>query len=472
MKIPLTQTVALKLNINIMPELGDDGTISYVPNPAAKWYVVIDSSPNSPVGFGMQINKFKKTYIIDRRINGKHIKAKVGNFTDFNSINEARERARGLIGVAIETQRNPNKVKNEFENAKITLGEAFARYKKSLSSRATPAKPNTMRLIEKAERKLQPLINKQITSITSKDVLELFDKLVAEARTACEQSFRWGTAAVKYCIFLEEQEALQGNREPTIRHNPFNILHLEKKFRTRSELERDYKLNNARNPMSQEELGRWLSSCMKYRDKGNRTGGDYLLLTLLLGTRRSELFNLRWIEEVRGAEQKQCSWVDLGKRTIFLYDTKNRSDHTIPVCDGAYKLLKERRAIVLEEFAHNFDKSQYVFPPVSKVAKLPHYSDAKSLFSYIKKDAGIEKLGIHDLRRTFGRMAEESGVSYSLVKRMLNHRNTADVTERYTEVQWDRLARALQTVEVMMLSTCPKLYNLLLSPKHPPLVEK
>lgn len=70
------------------------------------------------------------------------------------------------------------------------------------------------------------------------------------------------------------------------------------------------------------------------------------------------------------------------------------------------------------------------------------------------------KLGMHDLRRTFGRVAEGL-TSYAVVKRLLNHRNTTDPTERYAEPDKERVFEALQLIELHMLMTSPELYNTL-----------
>jgi integrase len=107
------------------------------------------------------------------------------------------------------------------------------------------------------------------------------------------------------------------------------------------------------------------------------------------------------------------------------------------------------------------------FPSPIQRSKVGHYSDSKSLREYVP-EAGITKLGMHDLRRTFGRIAEEL-TSYAVVKRLLNHRNTTDPTERYAVPDEERIYEALQRIELHMLITAPKLYNALLaSAKYPP----
>lgn len=175
-------------------------------------------------------------------------------------------------------------------------------------------------------------------------------------------------------------------------------------------------------------------------------------------------------EAITNEEAKTTSYVDLESRMIRFYDTKNRNDHELPICDAVKRILEDRRDIV-QEAETRPEKQKWVFPARSNRSKAGHYSDSKSLREYICADAGITKLGMHDLRRTFGRVAEEL-TSYAVVKRLLNHRNTTDPTERYAVPDEERVFEALQRIELHMLMTAPKLYNTLLaSAQYPPLPE-
>lgn len=177
-----------------------------------------------------------------------------------------------------------------------------------------------------------------------------------------------------------------------------------------------------------------------------------------------------WRDALTDEEARTVSYVDLENRVIRFYDTKNRNDHELPVCDAVKRILEDRRDIVIDTETRP-DKQKWVFPARSPRSKVGHYSDSKSLREYLCQDAGIVKLGMHDLRRTFGRVAEEL-TSYAVVKRLLNHRNTTDPTERYATPDQDRIFEALQRIELHMLMTAPKLYNALLaSSKYPPLSE-
>lgn len=464
------------------PALSDTGKVVFEPNPQQKPYIVFDDHRDSPVGFGVKVSLTKKTYVIQRRVSsgdrsvseGKKpssvLKVKVGNVSDFPSIDQAREVARELVQTMIATKRNPNRIKRETEASELTISEVFAQYRQHLLGRAKPAKPNTLAVLDKAQNRLSEWAGLRVKDLTGNEILRKFDEIASRARTAAEQTFRWINVAVRHAIEIEASNAQTQQRQPSLSYNPFSILKVQKKFRTRSELEDSYRAKGVRNPLSPKDtLGRFLTALYNKRSF-NRLGCDYLLLTVLLGARKEETASLCWRETLTSEEAKTTSYVDLSNRTIRFYDTKNRNDHELPICDAVKRILEDRRDIV-QETETRPERLKWVFPARSKRSKIGHYSDSKSLREYMCQEAGILKLGMHDLRRTFGRVAEEL-VSYAVVKRLLNHRNTTDPTERYAEPDQERIFEALQRIELHMLMTAPKLYNVLLaSAKYPPLNE-
>ncbi|HCB2023008.1 TPA: integrase [Escherichia coli] len=483
MKTTLTQSFIInKLSVHVKPELNSSGKVVFEPNPQQKPYIVFDDHRDSPVGFGVKVSLTKKTYVIQRRVSsgtrdvkeGKKpssvLKVKVGNVSDFPSIDQAREAARQLVQTMIATKRNPNRIKRETEASELTISEVFAQYRQHLLGRSKPAKPNTLSVLDKAENRLKEWAGLRVKDLTGNEILRKFDEIASRARTAAEQTFRWVNVAVKHAIDIEASNAQTQQRQPSLSYNPFSILKVQKKFRTRSELEDSYKAKGVRNPLSPKDtLGRFLTALHNKRSF-NRLGCDYLLLTVLLGARKEETASLCWRESLTKEEAKTTNYVDLDKRVIRFYDTKNRNDHELPICDAVKRLLEDRRDIVQESETRQ-ERLMWVFPARSKRSKVGHYSDSKSLREYLCQEAGITKLGMHDLRRTFGRIAEEL-TSYAVVKRLLNHRNTTDPTERYAVPDEERIYEALQRIELHMLITAPKLYNALLaSAKYPPLPE-
>ncbi|EFM6524337.1 integrase [Escherichia coli] len=481
MKTTLNQAFIInKLSIDVKPTLNHAGKVVFEANPDQKPYIVFDDHRDSPVGFGVKVSLTKKTYVIQRRVassdrnvsEGKKpssvLKVKVGNVCDFPSIDQAREVARQLVQTMIATKRNPNKIKRETDASELTISEVFAQYRQHLLGRSKPAKPNTLSVLGKAENRLKEWAGLRVKDLTGNEILRKFDEIASRARTASEQTFRWANVAVKHAIEIEAGNAQTQQRQPSLSYNPFSILKVQKKFRTRSELEDSYKAKGVRNPLSPKDtLGRFLSALHNKRSF-NRLGCDYLLLTVLLGARKEETASLCWRESLTKEEAKTTSYVDLDKRVIRFYDTKNRNDHELPICDAVKRLLEDRRDIVQESETRQ-ERLMWVFPARSKRSKVGHYSDSKSLREYLCQEAGITKLGMHDLRRTFGRIAEEL-TSYAVVKRLLNHRNTTDPTERYAVPDEERIYEALQRIELHMLMTAPELYNsLLASAKYPPI---
>ena len=300
-------------------------------------------------------------------------------------------------------------------------------------------------------------------------ILNKFDEIASRARTAAEQTFRWANVAVKHAIEIEAINAQTQQRVATLTYNPFTILSVQKKYRTRSELEESYREKNVRNPLSPRDTLKQFLDALYYKRFTNRLGADYLLITILSGTRKEESASLCWRDELTDEEAKITNYVDLENRIMFFYDTKNRNNHTLPICDVMFRLLSDRKELVEERYISNTKKHKYVFPARSKSSKTGHYSDSKELRLKLCEEAGLVKLGMHDLRRTFGRVAEEL-TSYSVVKRLLNHRNTIDPTERYADPDWERLKESLQRIELNILSKSPRLYNdLLASEKYQPL---
>ena len=471
-----------KLSIGVKHTLNHAGKVVFEANPEHKPYIVFDDHRDSPVGFGVKVSLTKKTYVIQRRVSsgdrsvseGKKpssvLKVKVGNVSDFPNIDQAREVARQLVQTMIATKRNPNRIKRETEASELTISEVFAQYRNHLMGRSKPAKPNTLAVLDKAENRLSEWAGLRVKDLTGNEILRKFDEIASRARTAAEQTFRWINVAVRHAIEIEAGNAQTQQRQPSLSYNPFSILKVQKKFRTRSELEDSYKAKGVRNPLSPKDtLGRFLTALHNKRSF-NRLGCDYLLLTVLLGARKEETASLCWREVLTEEEARTTSYVDLENRMIRFFDTKNRNDHELPICDATKRILEDRRDIVNDN-EKRADKRKWVFPARSSRSKIGHYSDSKSLRENLCQEAGIVKLGMHDLRRTFGRVAEEL-TSYAVVKKLLNHRNTTDPTERYANPDQDRVYEALQRIELNMLLTSPELYNsLLASSKYPPILK-
>ena len=472
-KIPLNDTLVSKLNITRKPVIGDGGKLSYIDNPDNKPYIIYDAGGDSPIGFGVKVGAQSKTYIIQRRKDSKVIKAKVGAVKDFalsGGIGAARDKAREMLKEVLQSGRNPNVVRRQKLAGQLTLGEVFDRYVEGFQDRKRKPSDNTLKAIKAARKRLASWEGVPVAQLTSQDVLQRFKELAARAKTAAEQTFRWCTAATNYVILDEKHEAHQHKREVSLDYNPFTILQIKQVYRRREQLDEDYKAKGVRNPLSEEgSLGNFLNALWDRRP-ANRTGCDYLLLLLLWGCRKSEHACLMWKELLSPKEAAVSSWVDLKNGEVYFHKTKNRHPYSLPLTDVAREILKQRQELLAERMdAEKMGKRRFfVFPAEHKNSGTGHYSDAGTLFDYIREDAGIDQLTQHDLRRSFGRVAETLQLPELAIKRLMNH-YVPGMTGKYTDPEWREMKKRLQGMEDAILANAPRVYNALKPSTKPPM---
>jgi hypothetical protein len=363
--------------------------------------------------------------------------------------------------------------------------------------------------------------------LTGKDVELAF----AAGLAAAEHTMGDASRAVERAIAHERKAADVALRRPVLLHNPFSILSDEGFFRKTRDLRKHYEAARVRNPLGlddsetgQQSLPTVLKSLLERRDMQqgqNVTAIDYILLTLLWGTRRSESARLCWYascspEELRGL----VSWVwlaptpDAKNRTtglrgsqVFLHDTKSGDAQLLPVAYFAERVLRWRvdarkqaeaaltrtiekasadaktihgrtRDIILRAKADAVvqraewrleQTRRWVFPARNPKAVEGHYLDSKSILATIKDDAGLAEIGLtmHDFRRTMGRFAAKI-LSGHLVSQLLRHHGTEgndkameEVSKRYTEAEWPDLCAAMAKVEEALIATSPRAWNML-----------
>jgi len=425
----------------------------------------------------VKVARTKTTYIVQKKVQGKVIKVKVGNLEDYNLTGErvreeltngkiverigARARAQELVQEIIEHGKNPNTIAREKELEEITLGKCLDEYFDFLTTRSEPATDNTIKSFKKNRRKFADWEKTKVRELKADMILKRFDALAAKTRATAEQVFRMVSTCINHVIVNELDAANSEGRDPLLSYNPFKTLSVNKKYRSREKLEKDYTLKGFRKPLSiRETLGPFLQA-LWHKRKENPVGGDYWLTCFLLGTRKSEAAELRWRESLSDTEALQNSWVCLKSRRVFFYETKNHSDLLLPIPDGLFEILKQRLDMV--EDIHSL-RGKWVFPARSKYSKHGHYTDGRVLLQYICKDAKINTIAPHDARRTFGNVADEL-TSESMVKRLLNHRKRSDAIIGYTEAEWLRTKEVQQKIECYILATAPVVYNALLTPK-------
>lgn len=143
-----------------------------------------------------------------------------------------------------------------------------------------------------------------------------------------------------------------------------------------------------------------------------------LWMYLLTGCRKNELLSLKWKD------------VDLNRREIRLAETKAGRTHYIHLSDPAIK--------VLENLPRQKD-NPYVFCGRIHGQRLKEIGKA---WQRVRKEAGLEDVRLHDLRRTVGSWLATSGHSLQVIGKVLNHSNPS-TTQIYSHLSEDPIRRAM-----------------------------
>ncbi len=136
---------------------------------------------------------------------------------------------------------------------------------------------------------------------------------------------------------------------------------------------------------------------------------DIILFALHTGMRRGEILSLTW------------KGVDLFRKTVTVFHSKNGEKRTIPINQTTFDLLRHKikvRSIITDLVFHS-----KVCTPINK-------DNLRRSFNLAIKKAGIDDFHFHDLRHTFATRLIQTGVEIYKVQKLLGHKTSA-MTQRY-----------------------------------------
>ena len=149
---------------------------------------------------------------------------------------------------------------------------------------------------------------------------------------------------------------------------------------------------------------------------------DIVRLLLLTGCRRGEVFNLRW-DEVKG-------------NMLCLQDSKT-GPRAVYLNAQAMEIIDRQRSVRPE------NNSPFVFP--SPINPEEPIRDIDSFWYFIRAEAGLNDVRLHDLRHSFASHAVMRGVPLPVVSRLLGHSNLS-MTMRYAHVSDELVEAAAEKV--------------------------
>ena len=167
---------------------------------------------------------------------------------------------------------------------------------------------------------------------------------------------------------------------------------------------------------------RRINKGLRLLDEGNLYERDFALfirLILYTGLRKSEAENSRWEN------------IDWRRRCLLIKDSKT-GDREVPLPDILINLLKPRRKDI-----------GFLFP-----AKKSRFKGRNWSYRWMKfrKDAGIPDITRHDLRRSYGVTALNSGLSIEEVAALLGHSSTQTTQKCYAWLTTDSKRKASDRV--------------------------
>jgi integrase len=359
------------------------------------------------LGFGLRVGKTAKVYFAEAKLHGKTVRKSIARH-NVVTLDEARSRAKSYLA-EISRGKNPHDEEKARKAKLITLAEILENY---IEARGNLKRSTIEDYRHTFNFYLHDWLKKPAIEI-SKDMVELkFRKISITSPSQANKTMRNFRAVMNYAIMKYEES----NGDSIFRHNPvIRITQLRAWHRPvrKNTLIKHY------------DLAPWYKAVMNLSNDSiapNReVVKDFLLLVLLTGLRRNEAAKLTW------------NRVDLKDKTMVIKDTKNHTDHTLPLTDFLYDLLKRREAEA---------KTRYVFPNENNTG---YMTDPKKQIARVIKESGVN-FSTHDLRRTFITIAESLDISAYALKRMLNHKMTNDVTAGYIITDVERLRAPMQKI--------------------------
>jgi len=145
-----------------------------------------------------------------------------------------------------------------------------------------------------------------------------------------------------------------------------------------------------------------------------------VVLALSTGARQMELMGLRWDQ------------VDLNRKVITLYETKNGEIRALPLVHHAYELMKDRAKV------RRID-TNLVFP-----AKNPEKPvDLRDPFEKALERAGILNFRWHDLRHSCASYLAMNGASLAEIAEVLGHK-TLQMVKRYAHLSHAHTSKVVE----------------------------
>ncbi|MGZ8218519.1 tyrosine-type recombinase/integrase [Methylomagnum sp.] len=352
-------------------------------------------------GFGVRItNAGVVSFIVQKRINGRSRRVTLGKFGILSAELARREAHKFLAAVATGGDPLADRERAKLEG--VTLKEALALYIERKALR-----PATVANLDKIPMCLADWMPKPLARITGEMVMHRH-RLLGEERGEATANMVLRYFGTVWNFTRAYHKGTKGvdiiGECPTVRLSETKAWFREKR-RQRA--------------IRPHQFPAWAEAV---ETLSYSLAQDYLWFLLLTGCRVKEAHALLWAD------------VDLEDASVLLRDTKNHTDHRLPLPSQLVTRLKVRKA---ESFG------DVVF--CTRLGKAAARTGFQHQVLSVAEKAGIP-FSPHDLRRTFASVAETIGIPAYTIKRLLNHTTGADVTAGYIVLTVEGLREPMQRI--------------------------
>ena len=337
--------------------------------------------------------KGTKSFAVIKRTASEPIKVTIGHYPDV-TIQQARTQAISILKEIAEGK-NPNEKKRKFRQ-EMTLKELFDMFMERYSKRVKKSWKYDEREIPKH---LGCWFNRKISTITKPQVQKLHEKI------SIENGMYQANRTLERLKSMYNR-AIDWGWDGT---NPCNGIKKNK------EVKRDRFLRP-------DELPRFFTAL---QNETNEVARNYIWMLLLTGARKTNVLAMRWDE------------IDFELQMWRIPDTKNGEPVNIPLTRLAMQLLTSIKP-----------ECEWVFP--SPTSSAGHLQDPKKAWNRILKQAEIENLRIHDIRRTLGSYQAITGASLHIIGKSLGHKSSIS-TQIYARLTNDPVRASMETATNKML---------------------
>ena len=183
------------------------------------------------------------------------------------------------------------------------------------------------------------------------------------------------------------------NYELTLMGHAFNLAIREWEWL------KDNPVNKIKKEKVDNFIERWLTleEEEKLKEASPKWLQDIIIFAIHTGLRESEILDLIWRQ------------VDLNRRTITIYEQKNKSVDTLPLSQTVVNLL-------LKKIKYPHNENDHVFRNTCENRILT--SNLIKTFQVAVKKSGIRRLRFHDLRHTFATRLVQNGVDLLTLQKL------------------------------------------------------